>query len=146
MNQNNSITHDTREVARRVDDFYLQFCHEVNGKIKFDFDDAEIAIKWVKNNLEEMQATLHQELQKAADELSQERTGFLDHIAKLEKTHQEELQKAREQAYKDGARDVQDFAIAEIMKRAGQLRDDITFFTYEKIQSERDQPISSTNT
>ena len=37
----------------------------------------------------------HQQLQKAQEELSQERTGFLDHIAKLEKTHQEELQKAR---------------------------------------------------
>ena len=59
----------------------------------------------------------------------------------VEKLIHQELQKAREQAYKDGARDVQDFAISEIMKRAGQLRDDITFFTYEKIQSELDQPL-----
>lgn len=61
-------------------------------------------------------------------------------LNKLTKLIGQELQKAREQAYKDGARDVQDFAISEIMKRAGQLRDDITFFTYERIQSELDQP------
>lgn len=44
-----------------------------------------------------VEEVLHQEIQKAVDELSKERTGFLDHIAKLEKTHQEELQKAREE-------------------------------------------------
>lgn len=55
-------------------------------------------------------------------------------------THHQELQKAREQAYKDGARDVRDFAQVEIMKRASQLRDDIATFTSETIQSELDQP------
>jgi hypothetical protein len=54
----------------------------------------------------------------------------------------QELQKVREQAYKDGARDIRDFAQVEIMKRASQLRDDITTFTSEQIQSELDQPIS----
>lgn len=54
-------------------------------------------------------------------------------------TDKTELQKAREQAYKDGARDVRDFAQVEIMKRASQLRDDITTFTSETIHSELDQ-------
>jgi hypothetical protein len=50
----------------------------------------------IEDYLKRKATNLHQELQKATDELSQERTGFLCHIAKLEKTHQEELQKARE--------------------------------------------------
>lgn len=96
MNQNNS-----REQ-------FLHLLHQVGQHTPLkieetagtDYDRGYIFYQdMVLPDVKELETTMwewhHQELQKVIDELSQERTGFLDHIAKLEKTHQEELQKAR---------------------------------------------------
>lgn len=48
---------------------------------------------------------------------------------------QQQVQEAVKQAYKDGARDVRDYAINELMKHAGTLRADIDIFTFDKIKA-----------
>ncbi len=57
----------------------------------------------------------------------------LDELADVLLTRIEKsLEAAKHQAYKDGARDVRDFSSAELMKRAGTLRDDINIFTFDQ--------------